>query len=191
MLLWGFKGSPSDKEFIDSKEARKLLDKASPTSDLSPPARKQFITDEVDRLEDLREQFDIVAEERCQRLVRLRRYGKLVENKRFQVVYPVLPMDVLGVYVLLPNDSMHPSIRIEGAILAADVLDKIESGESRFQKPKDFGLDSGSVKDEIAVHGPMHGLTGKHTDESSNGYHPKPPVRRRPATFGSLPFCNS
>jgi hypothetical protein len=46
---------------------------------------------------------------------------------------------------------MHPSIRIEGAILAADVLDKIESGESRFQKPKDFGLDSGSVKDEIAV----------------------------------------
>ena len=96
--------SASDKQFIDSQESRKLLDNASPTSDLSPPARKQFITDEVDRLEALREQFDIVAEERCQRLVEAHeRYGKLVENKRFQVVYPVLPMDVLGVYVLLPE----------------------------------------------------------------------------------------
>ena len=104
MLLWGFRGSPSDKQFIDSQESRKLLDNASPTSDLSPPARKQFISDEVERLEDLREQFDIVAEERCQRLVEAHeRYGKLVENKRFQVVYPVLPMDVLGVYVLLPE----------------------------------------------------------------------------------------
>ena len=45
----------------------------------------------------------------------------------------------------------YPSIRIEGAILSADILDKIEQGELGGQKAKDFGFDSSSirVKDEI------------------------------------------
>ena len=43
----------------------------------------------------------------------------------------------------------HPSIRIEGAILSADIIDRLE--EMPGQKPSDFGLDSNSkVKDEIA-----------------------------------------
>ena len=53
--------------------------------------------------EQLREQFDALAEERCQELVKSHhRLSELVEKRRFQVVYPVLPMDVLGVYILLP-----------------------------------------------------------------------------------------
>jgi hypothetical protein len=43
-----------------------------------------------------------------------------------------------------------PSIRIEGAILAADILDKIEGGDVIGQKPADFGLaPNAKVKDEI------------------------------------------
>ena len=43
-----------------------------------------------------------------------------------------------------------PSIRIEGAILAGDILDKIENAEVAGQKPADFGLASeAKVKDEI------------------------------------------
>lgn len=46
---------------------------------------------------------------------------------------------------------MHPSIRLEGSILSADILDAIERGERSHQLPKDFGLDpSAKVKDEIA-----------------------------------------
>lgn len=41
----------------------------------------------------------------------------------------------------------YPSIRIEGAILSPDILDRIE--EAPGQRPADFGLDS-AVKDEIA-----------------------------------------
>ena len=42
-----------------------------------------------------------------------------------------------------------PSIRIEGAILSPDILDRIEDAPG--QKPSDFGLDASSkVKDEIA-----------------------------------------
>jgi hypothetical protein len=43
---------------------------------------------------------------------------------------------------------IHPSIRIEGAILSPDLLDRIE--EAAGQKPADFGLDANTkVKDEI------------------------------------------
>jgi hypothetical protein len=46
---------------------------------------------------------------------------------------------------------LHPSIRLEGSILSADILDSIERGERSHQSPKDFGLDPTSkVKDEIA-----------------------------------------
>src|SRR5947209_6415005 len=43
----------------------------------------------------------------------------------------------------------YPSIRIEGAILSPDVLDRIEDLPG--QKPSEFGFDSSTkVKDEIA-----------------------------------------
>ena len=74
-----------------------------------------------------------------------------MDSKRFQVVYPVLPMDLLGVYILLPEarEMNYPSIRIEGAILSPDILDRIEDAAG--QQPADFGLDSSvKVKDEIA-----------------------------------------
>jgi hypothetical protein len=35
---------------------------------------------------------------------------------------------------------MFPSIRIEGAILSADILDKIEREDLPGQRPADFGL---------------------------------------------------
>jgi hypothetical protein len=44
----------------------------------------------------------------------------------------------------------YPSIRIEGAILSPDIIDRLE--DMAGQKPADFGLDSGGkVKDEIAA----------------------------------------
>ena len=43
-----------------------------------------------------------------------------------------------------------PSIRIEGSILAADILEKIEQGDVIGQKPSDFGMPADAkVKDEI------------------------------------------
>jgi len=45
----------------------------------------------------------------------------------------------------------YTTIRIEGAILSADILDKIEQGELGAQLAKDFGFDAKiKVKDEIA-----------------------------------------
>jgi len=47
-----------------------------------------------------------VAEARSKKLVEAHeRFGALVEKRKYQVVYPVLPMDILGIYVLLPTIS--------------------------------------------------------------------------------------
>lgn len=45
----------------------------------------------------------------------------------------------------------YTTIRIEGAILSADILDKIEQGDIGGQLAKDFGFAAKiKVKDEIA-----------------------------------------
>ncbi|HEX2936117.1 MAG TPA: hypothetical protein VHO72_12260 [Bacteroidales bacterium] len=44
----------------------------------------------------------------------------------------------------------YSTIRIEGAILSADILDRLEQGELGGQNPADFGFNGNKkVKDEI------------------------------------------
>ena len=60
------------------------------------------------QLSPLREvpEFDTVAEERSKKLVEAHeRFSSLMGTGHFQVAYPVLPMDILGVYVLLPDGA--------------------------------------------------------------------------------------
>lgn len=106
MLLWGWRGTPDKKEFLQHFEARDLLADARATSDLSPQAREGFLDSELDLLDDLQEEFDKVAEQQSKRLVEAHeRFSALMDGRRFQVVYPVLPMDLMGVYILLPEGS--------------------------------------------------------------------------------------
>lgn len=104
MLLWGWRGTPQQKEFLDHTEAKKLLTEARASSDLSLQARAGFLENELKLLTSLRAEFDAVAEQQSKRLVDAHeRFSALMDRQRFQVVYPVLPMDLLGVYVLLPE----------------------------------------------------------------------------------------
>ena len=49
-------------------------------------------------------EFQAVAERQSTRLVEAHeRFSALMDKQRFQVVYPVLPMDLLGIYILLPE----------------------------------------------------------------------------------------
>lgn len=104
MLLWGWRGTPQQKEFLDHTQAKTLLAEARASSDLSAEARAGFLENELRLLDDLRAEFDTVAEGQAQRLVDAHeRFSALMDKQRFQVVYPVLPMDLLGIYVLLPE----------------------------------------------------------------------------------------
>jgi superfamily II DNA or RNA helicase len=104
MILWGWRGTPQDKEFLGHLEAASLLDHARASSELSPQARSGFLENELGILESLKSEFAGVAERQSKKLVDAHeRFSALMDASRFQVVYPVLPMDLLGVYILLPD----------------------------------------------------------------------------------------
>jgi superfamily II DNA or RNA helicase len=104
MLLWGWRGTPQAREFLDHADAKDLLGKARASSELSPPARANFLDNELKLLAHLEAEFDAIAEEQAKRLVSAHeRFSALMDRQRFQVVYPVLPMDLMGIYILLPE----------------------------------------------------------------------------------------
>ncbi len=104
MLLWGWRGTPQEKEFLDHAEAKALLTEARASSDISPQARASFLENEHKLLDNLDDDFRVIAEQQSKRLVEAHeRFSALMDKQRFQVVYPVLPMDLLGIYILLPE----------------------------------------------------------------------------------------
>lgn len=104
MLLWGWRGTPQQKEFLDHAEAKAVLTEARASSDLSPQARASFLENELKLLDNLDDEFRVIAEQQSKRLVEAHeRFSALMDKQRFQVVYPVLPMDLLGIYILLPE----------------------------------------------------------------------------------------
>ena len=104
MILWGWRGASHQKEFIGHAQARALLDSARASSNLSPQSRANFLENELKILNMMTSEFDAVAEQQSKKLVAAHeRFSALMDARRFQVVYPVLPMDLLGVYILLPE----------------------------------------------------------------------------------------
>ena len=106
MLLWGWRGTPDDRDYLNHEQARTLLGQVRATSNLSPQARAGFVENDLDLLGRLHGAFDDLAEEQSKRLVAAHeRFSALMEKQRYQVVYPVLPMDLMGIYTLLPEGS--------------------------------------------------------------------------------------
>lgn len=105
MLLWGYKGSSSSGDYLRSEDCMNLLMKSRPKVSITPQAQAHFLDNELDTIPELRRVFDGVAEERSLHLVEAHeRFRKVLGGSRFKVVYPVLPMDILGMYVLLPEN---------------------------------------------------------------------------------------
>ena len=106
MLLWGWRGTPDDRQHLDHSVARTLLREARASSNLSPEARASFLENELGLLGRLDKAFNELAEEQSKRLVAAHeRFSALMDKQRYQVVYPVLPMDLMGMYILLPEVS--------------------------------------------------------------------------------------
>lgn len=104
MLLWGWRGTPQQKEFLDHAEAKVLLTEARASSDISPQSRASFLENEHKLLDNLEDDFRLIAEQQSKRLVEAHeRFSALMDKQSYQVVYPVLPMDLLGIYILLPE----------------------------------------------------------------------------------------
>ena len=106
MLLWGWRGTPDDREHLDHDQARALLREVHASSNLSPEARASFLENELGLLGRLDKVFNKLAEEQSKYLVAAHeRFSALMDKQSYQVVYPILPMDLMGIYILLPEGS--------------------------------------------------------------------------------------
>lgn len=103
MILWGYKGNVVDKLFLSQDEAKILLEEAFPLQDLSIQRQTALIESEINSIESLNEIFKDVVRQRSEKLIEAHeRFRKLLGGTRYKVVEPVLPPDILGIYVLLP-----------------------------------------------------------------------------------------
>ena len=106
MLLWGYRGSPSDNDILDTDEVKALMASALPSANLTDQARAGFLESELENIAELGKELDGIALQRAEALIDAHeRFRKVLGGKRFKVVEPVLPMDVLGLYILLPDQG--------------------------------------------------------------------------------------
>jgi hypothetical protein len=104
MLLWGWRGTLARGEALNAAAAMALLAQARAASELSPQARAAFLDHEHQQLQRLQDAITELAWQRARGLLQAHeRFSALVDTHRPGAVRPVLPMDLLGMYVLLPQ----------------------------------------------------------------------------------------
>lgn len=107
MWLWGYEGELIQKQFIVGKPALNLLMELKATQNMEQAEQIYWLEEEMQWVKDettFRKHTDEVALERANHLVSVHtKVRKLVGGIKYNVVEPVLPMDVLGVYILLPE----------------------------------------------------------------------------------------
>lgn len=106
MYLWGYQSKGEEKQFLDYDQAKRLLSEARALSNLPVERQKTDIAKELDRFQQLKPEFLKLAEERADNLVEAHsRFKELIGGRRYEKATPVLPPDVMGVYILIPKPS--------------------------------------------------------------------------------------
>lgn len=105
MILIGYEGSVSNGlKIIPEIEVKDILFNTSASSNLSIEARRDFFNHEIENIKLMQDIFNDIAYSRSIELVNAHeRFRKLAGGHNYQAVKPVLPMDLLGVYILLPD----------------------------------------------------------------------------------------
>ncbi len=107
MWLWGFEGDINVPKLLVEKAAMDILMNFKATQNMEPEEQNYWLTEEMAWINDetvFRQHTDQEALGRADHLVESHtRFKKLVSGNQFKVVVPVLPMDVLGIYILLPE----------------------------------------------------------------------------------------
>ena len=101
--LLGFTGAPASAQWLPRETVEALLD-AQLVADISPPQAGDFVRRAVEGYDSLRPELEAAALRRGEELLeahrRVRAAAKIKGVK--QEIKPHLPVDVLGIYVLLP-----------------------------------------------------------------------------------------
>jgi superfamily II DNA or RNA helicase len=106
MWLWGYTGELRENKVLEHPIAKQLLMEAQANANMEAPEQEYWLQEEMGWIRNdktFRLITDPFALKRAELLVKAHlRFRELVGGKKFKVVEPILPMDVLGVYMLLP-----------------------------------------------------------------------------------------
>ncbi len=107
MYLWGFEGSTPEGKILEYSECKNLLFSASSSKQLSLERQQDELRYQLDLFAGKKEHFLKLAEERANVLLDAHgRFKALVGGRRYEAVYPILPPDILGIYVFIPNPKI-------------------------------------------------------------------------------------
>jgi superfamily II DNA or RNA helicase len=103
MYLWGYEGSGADARTLSYADAKELLLNAKAVANQTKEQQQDRLTRELKVFDDRTGVLHKLAEERAQELVQAHsRFRQLVGGRRYEAVHPVLPPDIMGVYILVP-----------------------------------------------------------------------------------------
>lgn len=107
LWLWGYRGMLESGDFLDYETAQELLLTITPSGNMELPEQAYWLEEEGSFLQDeglYKKITDPVAISRAEHLATSHsRVRQLLKTATFKPVEPVLPMDVLGLYILLPQ----------------------------------------------------------------------------------------
>lgn len=107
LWLWGYRGMLESGDFLDYETAKELLLTVTPSGNMELPEQAYWLEEEGAWLQDdevFKRTTDPVAISRAEHLAASHsRVRQLLKTATFKPVEPVLPMDVLGLYILLPQ----------------------------------------------------------------------------------------
>lgn len=103
MFLWGYEQLPDSIRALSIEECKRLLH-VSNALDISRERQELIFDKELKHFDELHPDFISVVEDRAEKLVNAHtRFAKYLGARRYEAVIPVLPPDILGIYVLIPN----------------------------------------------------------------------------------------
>ncbi len=107
MFLWGYEQTADGINALDIEQCKKLLHTSS-ALDVSMERQVVIFEKELQHFQELHPDFITVVTNRSEELVNAHtRFAKYIGAKRFEAVTPVLPPDILGVYVMIPNPKIN------------------------------------------------------------------------------------
>lgn len=106
MLLWGYSGNPATGSHLSSIESKQLLLNAKVKRDIDTGQQTRFLENELEVIRNQPAMTKKIAEERSEKLVEAHeRYRKALKTQKYEVG-AVLPMDLMGLYIILPEIKM-------------------------------------------------------------------------------------
>ncbi len=104
MICCGYRSGLEKTNLMVGQEPAKLLFSVKPSDNLSPQSQNSFLEKELVIISNNQGILDEIAMQRAEKLVAAHeRFRKAVQGNQYEVVKPVLPMDLLGIYILLPS----------------------------------------------------------------------------------------